>query len=501
MPHAALVRMLASMRLDNAAIAHLPADVPGPVYDRSAVSVGIVHVGVGGFHRSHQAMYVDRLMNAGLALDWGICGLGVLPGDRRLRDALVPQDELYTLALKPNDGSLDARVIGSIVEYIHALDEPEAAIERLASPEVRIVSLTITAFGYNIDITTRVFDETAPAIVADLADGAVPATVFGLVTEAIRRRRERGIAPFTIMSCDNFEHNGDAAQTAFVSFARLKDPELAAWIDANIPFPNSMVDRITPVTTPEDIARIADEFGIEDAWPVVAETFEQWVLEDRFVSGRPPYEDAGVTIVDDAEPYERVKLRLLNSTHQALAYLGMLAGYTYTHEVMQDPEFEAFLRRYMDDEVSPTLSGAPMDLAEYTDTLVLRFSNPAVLDTLARLGSNPSAGIPQLVLPIVRDNLAAGRDIALGAAVVASWARYAEGVDEQGGSIALPDAEPAALAEVARTQRIDLLAFLRNRELFGDLVDDAVFTAAYVHALDVLHTRGARALVGELAAR
>lgn len=477
-------------------------DLPVPRYDRSALRTGIVHIGVGGFHRAHQAMYLDRLMNAGTALDWAICGVGVLPGDARMRDALASQDGLYTLVLKHPDGRLEGRVIGSITEYLLAPDDPEAVIEKMASPEVRIVSLTVTEGGYNIHHVTGEFDAADPAVAADLADGAVPATTFGLVTEALRRRRDRGVTPFTVQSCDNVQGNGDVARQVFTAFARLKDPALGDWVEQNVAFPSSMVDRITPVTTDADRALVAERFGVDDAWPVVAEPFTQWVVEDRFPTGRPPYEEVGAQLVDDVEPYELMKLRLLNASHQALCYLGYLAGHRYAHEVAQEPAFARFLLDYMDREATPTLEPVPgIDLEEYKRTLIERFSNAHVRDTLARLCAESSDRIPKWLLPVVRHNLASGGEVHRAATVVAAWARYAEGTDEQGEPIAVVDRLADRLRAAALRQREDPLAFLRDREVFGDLVDEPRFTEAYLAALGSLHARGARATVESLVSR
>ncbi|WP_166844068.1 mannitol dehydrogenase family protein [Isoptericola sp. BMS4] len=476
-------------------------DLAVPTYDRSRLRAGIVHVGVGGFHRAHQAMYLDRLMNEGEALDWAICGVGVLPQDARMRDALLSQDGMYTLVLKHPDGTLEGRVIGSVVDYLLAPDDPEAVVERMAAPETRIVSLTVTEGGYHVNPVTGEFDDADPAVRADLADGAVPATTFGLVTEALRRRRDRGVTPFTVASCDNIQGNGDVAQRMFTAFARLKDPELAAWITEHVPFPNSMVDRITPVTTDEDRAMVAERFGVDDAWPVVAEPFTQWVIEDRFADGRPPYEDAGAQLVDDVEPYELMKLRLLNASHQALCYLGYLAGYRYAHEVCSDPTFVRFLRDYMAREGAPTLLPVPgVDLEEYQTTLIERFANPHVRDTLARLCAESSDRIPKWLVPVIRANLAAGGDIERSAAVVAAWARYAEGVDEQGEPITVVDRLADRVRAAAARQSDDPLAFLRDEELFGDLAGQPRFVEAYTAALDSLHARGARATVEGLVA-
>src|SRR5690606_29051446 len=389
-------------------------------------------------------------------------------GDARMRDALAAQDGLYTLVLKHPDGTLRARVIGSITEYLLAPDDPEAVLEKMASPEVRIVSLTVTEGGYNIHHVTGEFDLTDPGVAADLADGAVPATTFGLVTEALRRRRDRGVPPFTVMSCDNVQGNGEVARRAFTTFARAKDAELADWIEANVAFPSSMVDRITPVTTDADRAMVAERFGIDDAWPVVAEPFEQWALEDTFPTGRPPFDDAGVQVVDDAEPYELMKLRLLNASHQALCYVGYLAGHRYAHEVAGQEVYARFLRGYMDREGTPTLEPVPgIDLDAYKATLVERFANPHVADTLARLCAESSDRIPKWLLPVVRYHLEHGGPIEHAALVVASWARYDEGVDEAGEPIEIVDRLADRLHAAALAQRDDPLAFLRDREVFG----------------------------------
>ncbi len=487
--------------LDARSLGSLPTGVPGPTYDRSQVRPGIVHLGVGGFHRAHEAMYVDRLLARGEGQEWGICGVGVLPGDRAMAEVMAAQDCLYTLVVKHPDGSLDARVVGSIVEYLLAPDDPEAVVEKMAAATTRIVSLTVTEGGYNISPVTGAFDPENADVVADLQARAVPRTSFGLVTEALVRRRDRGLAPFTVVSCDNIEHNGDVARRSFAAFAALRDPDLGAWVEREVSFPNSMVDRITPATTDEDRAEVSRRFGIEDGWPVVCEPFTQWVLEDAFPLGRPPLEDAGVQIVEDVMPYELMKLRLLNAGHQALAYLGRLAGHRLVHDAAQDPLFAEFLLGYMAEEATPTLRPVPgIDLDHYRHDLVARFSNAAVRDTLARLAFDGSERLPKWLLPVIRENLAAGGEVRRSIAVVAGWARYAEGVDEQGEPIDVVDRRRDELMARARRQREDPLAFVADRGLFGDLVDDERFTAAYRETLASLHERGARATLGTLLA-
>ncbi|MEV6982443.1 mannitol dehydrogenase family protein [Sphaerisporangium sp. NPDC051017] len=488
---------LSQSALAKVAASHPEVELPG--YDRASVRAGIVHFGVGGFHRAHQAVVVDELLKEGSGQEWGIVGVGVLPGDVAMRDALSAQDGLYTLVRKHPDGRVDARVIGSIIDYLFAPDDPERVIELLADPGVRIVSLTITEGGYSFDQVTGAFDSSTPAIQADLAPGAVPQTVFGLVLEALARRRERGIAPFTIMSCDNIQGNGDKARTVFSAFASLRDPEIGRWVIDQVAFPNSMVDRITPVTTDEDRRLVEHEFGITDRWPVVAEPFFQWVLEDRFPGGRPPYDTAGVQLVEDVEPYELMKLRLLNASHQGMAYFGYLSGHRYAHEATADPAIGSFLRDYMDQEATPTLRPVPgVDLDAYKTTLIERFANPAIRDTLARLCAESSDRIPKWLLPVIREQLRAGGDIRRSAAIVASWARYAEGVDEQGEPIYVVDRDADELVRIARTQRENPIAFIANRKYFGDLAEDDRFREVYLEALESLIERGAAATVRAL---
>jgi mannitol 2-dehydrogenase len=475
-------------------LGQLGGRVSVPRYDRSQVSTGIVHIGVGNFHRSHQAVYLDTLMNDGAAMDWGICGVGLQPSNRRIRDVLAAQDGLYTLVLRHGDGTWDARVIGSITEFLFAPDDPEAAIEKIAAPATRIVSLTITEGGYNLDDVTGEFDASDESVAADLRPGAVPRTVFGIVTEALARRRARGVPAPTILSCDNIPGNGHVSQRAFTAFARLRDPGLADWIIRHARFPDGMVDRITPVTTDADRAELSRRFGIDDQWPVLCEPFTQWVLEDDFAAGRPPLEDAGVQIVSDVHPYELMKLRLLNAGHQALCYAGQLAGYRLVHEVATDPVFAGFLLDYMTREAIPTLPPVPgVDLGQYARQLVERFSNPEVGDTLARLATDGSDRIPKFLLPVIREQLAAGRSFTRSAAVVASWARYCEGTGEDGAPHEIDDDLAAQLRAAAGRQRGHLTAFLDgNRAVFGELADDPRFTAVYASVLTALLDHGVR---------
>jgi mannitol 2-dehydrogenase len=437
-------------------------------------------------------MYLDRLMNKGLAMDWGIFGVGVMPEDEAMHAALSGQDWLYTLVTRHGLGQVEARVIGSIVEHFYAPQDPERVLNVLSDARTRIVSLTVTEGGYNIDPVSGKFDAGNPAVQADLSAGPSPNTMFGYVAEALRRRRALGVAPFTVMSCDNVEGNGRVARSSIMAFAALRDPALAEWIGAEVAFPNSMVDRITPTTAPEDIAELHEDFGVEDDWPVVCEPFTQWVLEEKFVNDRPPLEEAGVQLTSDVEPYERMKLRLLNAGHQAIAYSGYLSGFTYAHEAASDPVFVEFLLGYMNDEGRPTLGDVPgIDLDDYVRTLIERFANPAIRDTIARLCAFSSDRIPKWVLPVIRANLATGGEIIRSTAIVASWARYAEGVDEHGQPIDVQDALRDEVMARARQQGDDPLAFVRNRQLFGELSDNAEFARCYESCLKSFHSIGA----------
>lgn len=465
-------------------------------YDRAQVTAGIVHFGVGAFHRSHEAMFIDRLLSAGQARDWGICGVGVLDEDARMRDVMVAQDNLYVLQLKHPDGEVTAQVIGSIVEYLFAPDDPARVVERLADPAIRIVSLTVTEAGYSVSDETGAFDPSATAIQHDLQPGSTPETVFGLIAGGLKLRRDRGIAPFTVMSCDNIPGNGGVARTALVGYAALKDAALGDWIRETVSFPNSMVDRITPGTTDADREDIAARYGISDAWPVVAESFEQWVLEDSFPAGRPPFERAGVHVVADAAPYEMMKLRLLNASHQAMSYAGLLAGFDYVHEVCQDPLMRSFLRRYMLEEAVPTLASVPgVELPEYCEQLLGRFASPSVADTLARQVVDASARIPRFLLPVILDRSAQGLTSPLCALILATYDTALRGRSEEGAVLTMPDSRAEELAAAVALEGDDPLALIRLSSVFGTLADDADFTALYLDARESLENIGTLATI------
>ncbi len=480
----------------------LPAAVAGgyqgtaklPAYDRSAVTAGIVHLGVGSFHRSHQAVYLDRLLAGGAANDWGIRGVGILENDRRMRDILSAQDHLFTVLQKSPDGTIEARVVGSMVGYQLVEDDPQRAIDMMAAPSTRIVTLTITEGGYNLEPATQQFDESNPAVLADLAGEGLPRTHFRLIVEALKRRRHRNIVPFTVASCDNIQGNGDMARRTLLRYAELDDPDMAKWIAQNVRFPNSMVDRITPITAEEDLALVATDFGLRDSWPVPCESFTQWVLEDDFSYGRPALEDVGVQFVASVIPYELMKLRLLNASHQLIGAFGFLAGHRYVHQAITDPLIHKAVTQFQAVEAEPTLLPVPgIDLQQYRRTLVERFANPAIKDTIARMCLQTSTMIPNFVLPVIRDQLAAGGAIKRATATVAAWACRAE----ENGDYTIVDRRRHSL--VARAKDLtNPYAFIEDEELFGDLTHNDRFRSEFRAQRQSIRGQGIHAALAEL---
>jgi len=466
-------------KLNNAAITSLSSHVAVPHYNRQLITSGIVHVGVGGFHRAHEAVYLDDLLNAGEGKEWGIFGVGIRPADRAMRDALTPQDCLYTVVTRDAGGD-KARVIGSLTNYLFGPHDPESVMEKMAAPETRIVSLTITEGGYGENTDN-------------------PQSAFGYLAEALDRRRQRGLTPFTVLSCDNLQSNGDAARHALLAYAEKSNPELRAWIEANVAFPNCTVDRITPQTTDADRALVRNEFGIDDAWPVVCEPFRQWIIEDKFSNGRPPLEQVGVQFTSDVHPYEMMKIRLLNASHSAMGYLGFLAGFEYIHEIMADPAFREFIRRLMDEEISPLLAPVPaIDLTEYKQTLLTRFANPAIKDQVTRICLDGSSKVPKFVLPTVREALAAGRSTRLLSLAVAGWLRYLSGTDEQGKPFVIDDPRAETLQALARQGKENPRPLLGLSEIFGDLGQSEVFVAQLEADLRQLCSDGASATLAQI---
>lgn len=469
-----------------------------PQYDRSQVGQGIVHIGVGGFHRAHQTIYTEDLFNRNQSLAWGFCGLGLLPHDSHMRDVLRSQDCLYTLVERSTAGD-QARVVGSIVDFLFAPGNGEAVLEKMAAPETKIVSLTITEGGYYVHAGTGTLDAGHPDIRRDLAFPHEPRCSFGFLLEALDRRRQRGLAPFTLMSCDNIQGNGDVLKTMLLSFAELRDPLFADWMARNCAFPNSMVDRITPATTDEHRQMVRDQFGIDDSWPVVTEPFKQWVIEDHFVQGRPMWEETGAQMTNDVLPYEKMKLRLLNASHQALCYIGMLLGYEFVHQTMEDESIRTLVQRLMDREVTPILPPVPgIDLENYKATLIERFANPAIEDQLSRIGIYGSSGIPKFVLPSIVEEQRRGGPITLLCFTVACWLRFLSGRSDEGNAMAMKDPMASRLRTIAMAGGKDPAPLLALREVFSEeLVSSPEFVRQVSEFLASFYLNGAQATLVE----
>ncbi len=480
------------MKLNQQNLPQIVERIPCPTYDRQQLKTGIVHVGVGGFHRSHQAYYVHQLLQAQPALEWGICGVGLREADRTMGEVMQWQDCLYTLVTQYPDGTDESEVIGSIHEYLLAVDAPDAVIDRMAHPDTKIVSLTITEGGYNLNSTTGEFNLDNPDVQYELAHPHDPRTVFGYLTAALRKRRASGLPPFTVLSCDNIQHNGAVARKMLLAFAKTQDADLADWIAEGVTFPNSMVDRITPATTTEVTNHLQREYDVTDAWCVVCEPYIQWVIEDKFANGRPPFESLGVQFVADVTPYEKMKIRLLNAGHSVLGIPGAIHGHPTIDVCMGDVVFARFMRRFMDTEVTPILDPvAGIDVDQYKDSLEARFANPNIKDGVSRICSESSAKLPKFLIPTLRENLERGGDIRFATFVLAAWCYYSDkGVNEKNQPLEIIDDLEEQLHRAAEGTEKDWTSFLHQPEIFGDLQKDQRFAEAYTRAVRSIYRQG-----------
>ncbi len=462
-----------------------------PAYDRSKLTPGIVHIGLGNFHRAHMAVYLDDLFAMGLAQDWAILGAGVREGDARMREAMLAQDCLSSIIeLDPKGKS--ARRVGAMIGFIEVQPDNAALIAAMVKPEIRIVSLTVTEGGYFIDPATGQFDPKAPEIAADAANPH--RTAFGAIIAALKARRAAGTPPFTVMSCDNLPGNGHVTEAAVVGLARLSDPALADWIKANVAFPNGMVDRITPATGPRERA-MAAAFGLgDDPVPVTCEPFRQWVLEDNFPAGRPPLEKVGVTFTSHVHAYEAMKIRILNGGHATIAYPGGLMDIEYVHEAMAHPLILGFLNKLETTEIIPTVAPVPnTNLVDYYAKIVERFSNPEVADTERRLCLDGSNRQPKFIVPPLRDRLAAGQSCDGLALVSALWCRYCAGTSDKGTYIPPNDPNWEALQATAIVAQSKPQAWLDQRTIYGELADNPVFQKAFATQLARVRDEGCEA--------
>ena len=480
---------LPGIKLSNRTLQSLPDSVTCPIYDRAALKPGIVHIGLGNFHRAHQAWYLHRLMQEGLAQDWAIIGAGIRAYDATMRGRLLAQDCLTTL-IELSPDSTSAEVVGSMVDYLPIEEGNQALIQRMAEPDIRIVSLTVTESGYFLDPAVGGFDIEHPDIQHDAANHESPLTVFGAIVAALRIRRGSGAGPFTVQSCDNLLGNGTITRQAVVKLANLSDPALADWIEATCSFPNSMVDCIVPATGPDELALVRN-FGVEDAAPVTHENYRQWVIEDDFCAGRPEWDKAGAIFTPAVHDYESMKIRILNAGHQVLANVGELLSVETIADCMAHPLISEFFRKVELDEIVPYVNPVPgMTPSVYVDLVATRFANPAILDTTRRVAFDGSSRHPGFILPVLRDALIAGGEIDGLALVEALWARMCAGVREDGTHIEDNDPVWQGLVTAAEAAKHRPMVWLEQRQIYGELVDAPRFSEAFCRWLAMLWNDG-----------
>ena len=481
------------VKLSNANLHLMPDGVLVPTYDRNALTPGIVHVGLGNFHRAHQAWYLHRLMQMDKALDWAIIGAGVRPSDADMRDRLLAQDCLTTL-IELDPGGARTEITGAMTDFLPVEEGNGALIETMARPDIRIVALTVTEGGYYRDATGHL-DTTHPDIVHDAGHPSAPRTVFGAMVEALRRRRSNGLGPFTGQCCDNLQHNGDVLRETVVGLARLSDPELADWIDSNASFPNAMVDCIVPATGPSELTQV-QALGIDDAAPVTHENFRQWVIEDDFCAGRPPWEEVGVTLTDDVHVYEAMKIRMLNAGHQVLANVGEVLGVPTIAACMADPDIAAFFRKVEQHAIAPYVASVPgMPPMQYLELITGRFANPKIHDTTRRVAFDGSSRHPGFVLPILKDALDAGGNIEGHALTEAFWARMCAGTREDGSSIEANDPHWDMLNTAALAAKDHPKKWLEQSQIYGPLAENSVFADAFARWSTLIWDQGSRAAI------
>ena len=462
-----------------------------PNYDRRSLQCGIAHMSVGGFHRSHQAVFIDRYLQK-RPENWMIYGVGNLDADITLVEALNAQDNLYTLTERSGSQD-DIRVIGSIKEFVHAPTNKSKVIDALASDEIKIISLTITEKGYCYD-SSKNLDLNHPMIKADLENPTEPVSAIGFVFAAAKRRMENGGQPFTLMSCDNLPGNGHIASRIVIQFAQAQDENVAQWIRKNVSFPNGMVDRITPAPSDQTTKFVSEAFDIEDPGALVSEDFLQWIIEDDFINGRPALEEVGVQFVKDVEPYEKLKVRMLNGSHSALSYLSYLMGYREVDAAMNDPLINDFVRIYMNEDITPCIPQVPgVDVEEYKTILIKRFSNPAISDKIQRLAMDGSEKIPNALVPPIEFHLESGTSSKYLAFAVAAWYRYLRGVDEEGEAIEITDPMSTELVSRACAHPMDPAQLIGIKEIFGvNVSQSASFIEDVTSALESIETMGTR---------
>ncbi len=465
------------MKLSNATLSDLPDGVSVPNYDRTALTPGIVHIGLGNFHRAHQAWYLHRLMQQGKAHDWAIIGAGVRAGDSAMRDRLLAQDCLTTLIELDPDGT-STEIVGSMIDFLPVEEDNGALIRAMSDPAIRIVALTVTEGGYFKDAAGNLNTQD-PEIQHDAAHPDKPHTAFGAMVAALRARRDAGHAPFTGQCCDNLQHNGEILRQTVVGLARLSDPALADWINDNATFPNAMVDCIVPATGPNEL-KLVEDIGIDDAAPVTHENFRQWVIEDTFCAGRPTWEDVGATLTTSVHNYEEMKIKMLNAGHQLLANAGELLGVQTIAGCMATPQIAGFFRKVQTDEIVPYVDAVPeITPSAYLDLIARRFGNPEIHDTTRRVAFDGGSRHPGFVLPILRDALAAGGSIEGLALTEALWARMCAGTREDGSVIEANDPQWDDLTQIATQAKAEPKLWLEQGWIYDTLSENTVFATAF----------------------
>lgn len=478
--------MQKSFYLNQENLSLLPANVIRPTYNRNDITTTIVHIGVSNFHRSHQAYYTNELMNKYGFTDCGICGIDLLDSDRKIYSILKDQDGLYTLITKQPNGVNRIKIIGSIVEYFFAPENPVAVIEKMAT-HIQVITLTIAEDGYHLNEITGEFDMNQALIAEDLKNPLSPNTVFGYLTQALKLRQHRDIGGCTIISCDNIPSNGTTIKNSLFKYLEKAEPELLDWVDQHITFPNTMVDRITPVTRIEDLSYLKNDLQTEDQWPVVCEPFSQWIIEDNFATQRPQWDKVGVQFTQDISPYENMKLRLLNAGHSILGIVGTLLGYHTVDEAACDNDLMTFVEHFMQEEVSPTLDKTKKtDINNYKQNIIARFQNSHIKDSLTRICKESSAKIPLFILPTIQDQLKSNKHIRLGAFIIAAWCKYNDGMDENGNNYEISDELSDILIRTAALSHQSPIRFLEIEPVFKDLINEKIFVDEYLKAIEAL---------------
>ncbi|QWX84518.1 mannitol dehydrogenase family protein [Cellulophaga sp. HaHaR_3_176] len=475
--------------LNTENIPSLPKSITTSKVDRDKIKTSIAHIGINNFHRAHQAYYIHELIEKHNEMNFGICGIDLLESDRKLYNILKDQDGLYTLLIKNSNGKHETKVIGSIVEYFYGPENPMATIERIAQPDIKIISLTIAEDGYHLNEITGEFNMKHPEVEEDSLNKFNPRTVFGYLIQVFNLRKKRDLPGYTILSCDNIQSNGDTIKSSFLKYVNKTDSSLLPWLEENISFPNSMVDRITTVTSPIDIEKVKNEHATYDQWPVVCESFSNWIIEDNFMFDKPVWEKVGVQFVKDIAPFENMKLRILNAGHSILGIIGTLSGHTSVHEVANNEDCIVFLENYINNEVTPNIENTEtQSISTYKNQVVSRFKNPFINDKLSRICKESSTKIPIFIFPTLTEQLKNKKTIEHSAFVIAAWCKYYDGVDDFKNPFDILDSSSNQLIRTAALSHQNPELFLENNDIFKNLVNHKSFKERFTYYLSKLRS-------------